>query len=659
MVMRGIATRRMRRAASALAWAAGAAGFLAAPGCLLPPSPEKIQEELALSRQEAYEIWKRDRDGQQNEALLRGPLSLEDAIKAALQYNKALLQTVEQRGVARGRVIEAYQLVLPSATFTAGYEHYQQLDSTPWQHLNKYSTGLTISQPLGQGASIPAAQRTARLWSSMADEQVRGMVQNVIYQTATAYYSLLLAQHLYEANRQAVLSAEAHLRVVENKQRFEVETKFAVLRTRVDLTNFRVQMTAQQNAIDMARIELLKIIGVNQESEIVLTDELTFEPMKPVFERAVEMAFTHRSDLHAADLAVGAQREAVRLAQSQWWPQFGAFFTESWAKPDPQASAAMSRNSWNNSRWVAGVQGSWTLAPWATAGQVAQQKAELRNQELARLDAQETAIRDIQQAIFSVANAEELVRSQQLNCEAADEALRLASAGYEAGKNAELDVIQARSAQTTAISNYYSALHSHAQARLSLQIAMGILGPRAGEGGGFVPRAAPVKPGHIAEFAVAAADFEGASPPVAAPIAPDAALPVPTAPSTPSVAAVLPVLPAEPIIPSVAATPSRVDGLKAAAMPAADRPPSPAPAASIPAPAIDPATPPSAPAIPSIEAASARAGELKVTITPVTHRPPGPSPTSPIPAPVVEPAMPPSAPAGPRLVAKVTVRSTE
>jgi len=54
--------------------------------------------------------------------------------------------------------------------------------------------------------------------------------------------------------------------------------------------------------------------------------------------------------------------------------------------------------------------------------------------------------------------------------------------GYREGIASEVEVSDARSALTLARGLYYESVYGHAISRLNLQLAMGTLGPRPGEG---------------------------------------------------------------------------------------------------------------------------------------------------------------------------------
>jgi len=457
---------------------------------------------LQQRRGEAYQRWRRARESEEaSQTRLKGELSLGDALKLALTHNKSLQSALQEEQVSRGRVIEAYSNVLPSLTATAGYTHLDEVpgfdvggQSVAIGDVDNYSAGLEVKQPLFRGGGIPAAWRAARWYSLLANEGVRGAVQGVIYEVAHAYYDTLLAQHLYEVNRDAVESAKAHLRDVQVKRAQGIASDFDVLRAEVDVSLFQADMIQQRNRIHLAKTRLLRAVGVSQDSEVTLSGELTYSPMKPVLDEAVRLAYQNRPDLYQAELSVELQQEALRIARSDYWPKVNAWARQQWANPDPHTSEV----GWGNA-WSAGVSVDWPLFDGlGREGRVLQERARLRQQDIQLVDAEERALLEIRQAMLSLRDAEEFVESQRMNLDRAKEALRLAQVEYQQGIAEAVTLTEARAALTRARGLYYQAVYGHTVARLDLQRSMGILGPRAGES----PAEAkpPVRPGEIEQF---------------------------------------------------------------------------------------------------------------------------------------------------------------
>ncbi|MDR1613204.1 MAG: TolC family protein [Planctomycetota bacterium] len=469
-------------------------------GCL--PSDAEIESETALQRRMAYEEWKRTRErGGSSSTKVDGPLTIEDAVKLALQYNKALQQSLQDQEVTRGQRISQYAVILPSATISGGANRYEHLAGN--NNIHSYSLDLTVKQPIAQGAGIPAQLRRARFETALANERIRSDIQRLIADVATTYYDVLLAQDLLATNRVAIESAEAQLRAVTERRRQGTATDYEVLRAQVDVANYRSQMLSRENDINTRRVALLKFMGVSQDSEIAFADKLEFLPMRPVFERAVEIASGLRPDLRIAELDARVAREAVRIAESAWWPALNASFSQGWG--DGGGGAA-----WSRTRWDAGLSADWHFGV-DNHGDLVSRRAEEIQKRIAVLDKQETTLKEIREYMNTLANAEEAVKALEVNQEAAREALRLAEIGYQAGARTELDVTDARKALTDVYAQYYEALANHSKARLNLQLAMGVLGPARVTPGGGIPRASSVPIANIEEFAVP--DYEPQSAP--------------------------------------------------------------------------------------------------------------------------------------------------
>jgi len=447
----------------------------------------EFANDVGLSRQAAYRQWenrKTQEEGQQPR--ISGKLGVEDAVKLTLVHNKMLQQTLEERNVAEGQLVSSRSAYLPNLSLAAQYQRQELVPSfdiafpgAPPEHvqigrLDNYSAALTVRQPLYAGGAITAQVQIARLAALLADQTVRAATQDVVYATETAYYNLLLSQHLVDISTEEVRAAKAHLEDVEKKRAGGVVSDFDVLRAQVELSNSEANLIRSKNAINLARANLIKDMGVSQGSDFVLSDEFTYAPVKFSMEETVKTAFANRPDLYGKEYQIRQQREQLRMARSRYLPNVSAYFTETWANPNPRNFGG-SANEWGQI-WQAGVQGAWPIFDgFQREGTIIQQKARLKQAQISLVDTEETAVFELTQAILSVENAEEFVQSQRLNVARATEGLRLADVGYQQGIKTQVEVIDAQSAMTQARVNYLQAIYQHVVAKLAVQRAMGTI----------------------------------------------------------------------------------------------------------------------------------------------------------------------------------------
>ncbi len=181
----------------------------------------RLAEEIREDRSTAYRQYVKMREtAEASQTLISGGLHLEDAIKLGIQNNKTLMAAIEEKAVARGKVIESYSQVLPMITAQGTYRRLDEVSSfdvaghrVNLGALDNYSVDLSVTQPLFRGGAIRAALRSARLAELLSDEQVREAMQQTIYSVARAYYDAVLFQHQYEVNL-AVIAATSSIAAV-------------------------------------------------------------------------------------------------------------------------------------------------------------------------------------------------------------------------------------------------------------------------------------------------------------------------------------------------------------------------------------------------------------------------------------------------------------
>ena len=446
-------------------------------GCV---GSEQFYEDVALSREAAYRQWENGKlRQQQSQVRISGELSIEDCLKLAIVNNKRLQSVVEEKEIARGKELASYSAILPSVALTGDYLRKDEVASfdvggktVSLGDLDNYSTGLRVTQPVFAGGAIKARINAGKLFRLLADQTVRAATQDVIYQAQRGYYDVLLAQHLLRISADAVRSAQAHLDDVKQKRQGGVASDFDVLRAEVELSNFNADLIKVKNAINISKTQLLKVMGISQDSVFILSDELSYSPHKMTMEQAVETAFLNRPDLFERQFDIKLQKELLRIVRSGYWPTISGFYENTWSKPDPHRSMDI---EWGHA-WQGGVMAELPLFDGLSReGEIIQQKARLKQSQIDLIDTEETTLFELTRALLSIEDAEEFVESQRLNLVRAKEGLRLAEVGYKEGTNTQVEMIDAQSALTKARALYYQSVYSHVTAKLNLHKAMGVL----------------------------------------------------------------------------------------------------------------------------------------------------------------------------------------
>ncbi len=451
--------------------------LFAASACV--PGRSEYYDSLHNRRERSYERWRRGEE-EEHAPRLEGKLELADAVRFSLSHSPSLLASLEMKAEGRGRVVEAYSAALPDARISGGYTRLDRVasidlgpESFDVGDRDTYNVALDVTQPLYQGGAIPVAQRAARLYAYLGDEAVRGAVENAVFQVSNAYYGALLAEQLVSVEEAALESAVAQLDAARARRDEGLARDYDVLRAQVEVSNIEASLIEERKEKRSAVTALFRAMGASQKSEVILSGELVetgIEP--PTFEEAVGVAFQNRPDIFQATIEADLQKEALAETRTRYFPRLDAFYRYNWARPDPHEST---RSDWGG-EWRAGLSLNWTLFDGLSReGAIIQRKAQLRRQNIMLGDAEQRAIKEVQDALLEIESAGEMVRSQQLNLQRAEETQRLVDEGYREGINTEIELLDARSALTRARGFFYRSIYRQKTAELALQRATGEL----------------------------------------------------------------------------------------------------------------------------------------------------------------------------------------
>lgn len=427
---------------------------------------------------------------------INGSLTLNDAVDFALSFNPNLSASVREKKAADGRVLSSYSHALPSIVGNGSYTRLDEAPSVEFQGMsfalgykNNYTAGVTITQPLLQGGRAFIARKAARIYTYYSEEKIRQALEQVLYQAATHYYSFLVSEKLVHVEAEGLASAKKNLFSVKLKKDNGKATEYDVLRARVNVTNFEARLIEQKNRRDQSRRNLLKAMGVSQQSRVTITGDIDYTPMTVDYQTALFSAMRNRPDLYKAALEIKLQEQNINRIYTRYAPQLNGFFSHTHARPDPRNS---SRDRWG-SEWQAGINFTWTLFDGLNReGNLVEEKARLLQLKDILRSAEQNAAMEVRSALDKLRHSEKLVASQKLNLKRADLALELVRIGYKEGTKTELDIIDATLSLTRARAHYHTALFEHKMAVLNMQKATGALCRPPGEKNSIQKEGLPV-----------------------------------------------------------------------------------------------------------------------------------------------------------------------
>jgi outer membrane protein TolC len=418
--------------------------------------------------------------------ILSHPLSRAGAVEIALRQNSAILKGQADLRASYGVEIQLRAIAWPKLSAGGAYnaEETSLIESFPLppplssyiQFPNQnWSADIRVQQSIYEGGRLTSAFRSAKLTRQQALLNYQTVLADTLLAVRLAYDDVLLAAQQIEVNEASVELLTHELE--DTRRRFEAGNvpQFDVLRAQVELGNERPRLIQARNDFRLGKINLLHLLGLSlphtlaEDVPLRLSDTLEAEPYEIDLPHALARALEKRPELAALRKAEALRREDLVNARAGYKPSAALFGGYQW-----QSLPYENNLSADLSGWIAGAQVSWNIFDGQlTRGKISEARARY---ERAKLDVEESG-REIElearTAYSNFIEAREVLESQKLVREQAEEALRLAEARHVAGSATQLDVLNAQTALTQARTTQVQALHDYAADRARLQRALG------------------------------------------------------------------------------------------------------------------------------------------------------------------------------------------
>ena len=409
-------------------------------------------------------------------------LGLAECLDIALQHNALVLKSRSDLEAAYGVVVQTRAVALPKLQANGQYGYNDQLEtlevgpnSVSFQREQSWNAGLRLVQSVYEGGRIRAALKTANLTKQQALLHHQTILQDVVALVRIAYYDVLLAEQQIVVQSASVKLLEQELQDTTRRYNAGTVPRFNVLRAEVELANAKPQLIQARNDYRIAKNNLAQLLGyrvpagVWEDIPLKLAGKLEAEPYSLELPVALAEALASRPELRVLDKNEKIQQETVKSAKSGYLPSVQVYGGYGWRSSSFQNDLAYDVAGWNT-----GVQLSWNIFDgFMTKGKVREAEALLQKSRTEIDDKTRQVELEVRTSYSAFVQAREILDSQKKVQEQAEEALRLASARYDAGTGTQLDVLNARTSLTQASTTQIKALRDYAVARARLERAIG------------------------------------------------------------------------------------------------------------------------------------------------------------------------------------------
>ncbi len=418
----------------------------------------------------------------------RTVLTLDTAIRIALEHNRDVMIADQDRTKAGAQVTEARSGALPNVSIAGTYLRNikQQVLFLPPNTAfnptsqtvalalgsdNAYSMGAQLTQPLFNWR-VGLALDIAHTYLDYSEKSYQATVDQVILSVRQAFYGVLFTEELVRANRQGLEIVNANLKNVESQYRNGTAAEFDLLRAQVQVANTEPLVTSAENGLLLATNALKNLLSLPLDSSIAIEGTLSYEDVPPeTLAEARDKAIGANPSLKALALQENIMEMNVGIERAAHYPALTLVGSYQWQAQDN--TFHFKNYLWANSLSV-GLQLSFPLFDgFRISARTEQATADYEKVHYLRLKAEDGLRIQIQSAELTMAEAKKRLEGQEKNIQQAEKAMRIAQTRYASGVGTQLEVLDAQVAMTRTQTNRAQALYDYLVAKAVWAEAVG------------------------------------------------------------------------------------------------------------------------------------------------------------------------------------------
>lgn len=325
-----------------------------------------------------------------------------------------------------------------------------------------YMAGINVTQPIYTGGRITAGRNLARIGKEAAGLNLRKTRMDVIADADNSYWT-----YMSVLNKVTLLESYCSMMdTIYRQTEVAVQSGMAIendlLRIEARRSDIMYQLQKARNGADLCHMSLCRLIGVDFETDLVLTDTIFINKAPEILGTAI----TDRPELGLLYANIKAKEQDVKMIRSDFLPTIGLSLGYTYfgnikikgAMPAADGSYIPFTNSMSDGYGVGMLSVSIPLFHWGEGvKKVRRAKIELEN---SRLDYEKNSRLmniQVQQAIRNYEDGYRMTGTARLALYQAEENLRIMRNRYEASMSPLTDLLDAQTQWQQASSDYIEA----------------------------------------------------------------------------------------------------------------------------------------------------------------------------------------------------------
>jgi outer membrane protein len=257
-------------------------------------------------------------------------ITLEQAIGIALENNIQLQQAENLMGIQDANVRSAQADFLPNLNVgvngnrSTGRQFNPEVaairETTQRGLSGQISSNVVIFDGLRNIYSLRAAQNN-RL---TAEENIQRQRENVIFNTATSFLTVILDEELLNVARENLETSLKQLELVKAQVEVGMRPMVELYNQEATVADNEFQVVQSESRLSVAKLQLTRVLGIDplQDYEYVTPgiDDANLTMTNYSLPDLLEQAFANRSDVRSSELQINSAASNLRIARGAYLP---------------------------------------------------------------------------------------------------------------------------------------------------------------------------------------------------------------------------------------------------------------------------------------------------------------------------------------------------
>ena len=427
-------------------------------------------------------------------------LNLEESITFAIVHNQNVLSAKERIAAVGGQKLTAYSYFFPQVSAYGGltrssylsnlslgsstkmpvfdaqglptgeYTYFPSFGFVSDREGNVYVGKISLQWPVWTWGRISGGYNLVLLSEQLTQEDYSRNISDAKLNVTQAFLSVILAEEVLKATIERNKSLATYIESVKKRYDEGLASKFDVLRSEVQLSNFQPLLLKAQNGAEIARMNFVTVLGLSPLLDIKLIGKLSYEDENFNSDSFINEALANRVEIKIGSLREKISDETIKIAWTGYRPSVALLGGYQWNRGQ---QFPPSDTIWQQG-WDVGVGVNIPIFDgFATSGKIEEAQANLKQAKLANEQLVNLITMEVKSAYLNLKSAKESIFAQEKNIQQAQESLNIVKERYNLGMATNLEVLDTEMSLLQANTNYLQALYDYNLSKAKLKKSIG------------------------------------------------------------------------------------------------------------------------------------------------------------------------------------------